>query len=134
MGSLFRRSGKLIDSISVTPVETLDSGRQILPDQTNAAQAIATSFAWRDSNYSLIYPTSTADGIALSDMTLDGASKRVTSVGECVDQHPAFSAAAASVVFDSNCGGNFNLWRLDLASGLRSQLTSGSNFDQRPET
>jgi WD40 repeat protein len=55
--------------------------------------------------------------------TTDGVCKRPLTSGAAEERQPAFSPDGKQIAFVSNSGGLFELFVMDLASGVRTQLT-----------
>lgn len=54
----------------------------------------------------------------------------------CIEMQPSAVRGNAAIVYASNCaqgGDDFNLWKLDMRTGRRVQLTSGSNYEYQPD-
>jgi len=52
----------------------------------------------------------------------------------CVETSPTPVPNSMLVIYSSNCAGgdDFNLWQMDVKTGQRVQLTSGSSYDESP--
>jgi Tol biopolymer transport system component len=92
-------------------------------------------FAWGGGK-DLIFPAMQARSINLFRLKQSGEEEQLTATTGCVEQAPVYAQAKAMIVYSSNCsagGGDYNLWKLDLATGQKAQLTSGSNLDEEPD-
>ncbi len=84
----------------------------------------------------LIYPSSRTGNVNLTKLSPDG---EITSIGagqECVQNYPKIIPARDLSVYSSNCahgGDDFNIWTVDLKTGLRKQLTNGNSYDYQPD-
>lgn len=117
-------------SVWVAGVDHLDQPRQLTPQ----AEDIET-LAWLGDSR-VIFPSSRSGNINLARTGEDGEIQQLATPETCVEREPATSAANSAVVYSSNCasgGEDFNIWRLDLGTGQRVQMTSGSNFDNQPD-
>jgi eukaryotic-like serine/threonine-protein kinase len=107
-----------------------DQPRQLLPQ----AESIP-SLAWLD-DATVMFPSSRSGSMNLMRSGEDGKLERLGPAEPCVEREPANSGRNLPVIYSSNCatgGADFNIWRLDLGTGRRVQITSGSNFDNQPD-
>jgi len=118
----------IADRAAANPAREIPTGR-------DADTSGFDSFTWADER-GLIFPAVEARSINLFRLNQNGQVRRLTATEGCVEQSPVYVAAKRSVVYSSNCGeggGNYNIWRLDLTTGRRVQITSGSNLDEDPD-
>lgn len=71
------------------------------------------------------------DGHILVQQTAGGAWRQLTS-GAAWDRDPAWTRDGSTIVFSSNRGGNFSLWRVAVAGGAPERLTSSREDDSAP--
>jgi serine/threonine protein kinase/Tol biopolymer transport system component len=117
-------------SIWVADRDHLDQPRRLTPQAENIE-----SLAWLGDG-TMIFPSSRSGNMNLARLTEDGNVQQVAAPEACVERQPATAARESLVVYSSNCaagGEDFNIWRLDLASRRRVQMTSGPNFDIQPD-
>jgi eukaryotic-like serine/threonine-protein kinase len=92
------------------------------------------SLAWSN-DAEIVFPSARGGSANLWRATTSGYSP-LSASENCVERQPSSVPRSSLVAYSSNCavgGDNFNLWQLDTKTGLRLQLTSGSNFDQQPD-
>ena len=67
---------------------------------------------------------------------IDGSEARNLTQTDGNDGHPWFSRDGSWIVFESDRTGSWEIWRLDLATGAQSQLTTGGSryASTRPRT
>jgi Tol biopolymer transport system component/predicted Ser/Thr protein kinase len=121
--SIDRRS-----SIWVAQADRLEEPRQLMPQAEDIS-----SLTW--SGDEIIFPSSRSGNVNLSRISADGNVETIAAQEQCVEREAASLAHERSLIYSSNCataGDDFNLWRVDLATGQRMQITSGSNFDVQP--
>lgn len=117
-------------SIWVAAADHLDQPRRLVPQAENIE-----SLSWSGDS-SIIFPSARNGNVNLSRAEQDGNVQQLAAPEACVERQPASSEQEAAVIYSSNCatgGDDFNLWRLDLKTGRRTQITSGSNFDEQPD-
>jgi Tol biopolymer transport system component len=91
------------------------------------------SFAWVDRG--VVFPSARGGSVNLWETLAGGRARPVGKARPCVEYEPSYLPGNA-VVYSSNCasgGGDFNIWKTDLQTGVATQLTSGGNFDTYPE-
>ena len=116
-------------SIWIAGAEKLNSPERVTPDTENIS-----SFAWAE-NSDLILPSARGGSVNLWRLDQRGDLQQAGTPEPCVQREPAAIPYTSSVVYSANCasgGDDFNLWRVDLNTGKRTQLTSGANFDYAP--
>lgn len=116
-------------SIWVAEEGHLEQPRRLMPQAENIE-----SLSW--SGDDIIFPSSRTGNVNLSRIRSDGNVETLANPEGCVQQQPVSLRREQAVIYSSNCstgGDNFNLWRLDLQTGKRVQLTSGSNYDDQPD-
>lgn len=107
----------------------LDAPHQVLPQSEDIE-----SLSWLES--SVVFPSSRGGNVSLWRIDGEGAVEPLASAEHCVQTEPASLDRESVVIYSSNCatgGDDFNIWRLDLKTGKRTQITSGSNFDVQPD-
>jgi Tol biopolymer transport system component len=116
-------------SVWVAEGNHLDAPHQLLPQSEDVE-----SLAWLGE--SVIFPSSRAGNVSFWRISRAGVVEPVASADRCAQTEPASLDREAEVIYSSNCatgGDDFNIWRLDLKTGKRVQLTAGSNFDMEPD-
>jgi eukaryotic-like serine/threonine-protein kinase len=113
-------------SIWVADADHLDEPRQLMPQAEDI-----NSLAW--SGEQIIFPSSRSGNVNLSRISANGDVETVAAPEQCMEREAASLAHERSLIYASNCGDDFNLWRLDLRSGQRVQITSGPNYDIQPD-
>lgn len=117
-------------SIWVAEENRLNEPRRLTPQAEDIE-----SLAWLGDG-SIVFPSSRTGSINLARADEQGNVQQLATAENCVEREPASSGGDLPVVYSSNCatgGEDFNIWRLNLHSGQRVQLTSGSNFDVQPD-
>jgi len=116
-------------SIWVADASHLDQARRLVPQAENIE-----SLSWSGDS-GVIFPSARSGNVNLSRIGAEGSVVPLATPERCVEKEPASLALEPAVIYSSNCatgGDDFNLWRLDLRTGKRVQVTSGSNFDDEP--
>jgi len=116
-------------SIWVADASSLDQPHMLMPQAEDIR-----SLSW--SGDEIIFPSSRTGNVNLSRIGADGGVETLATPERCVEKQPVSLAQGPGVIYSSNCatgGDDFNLWRLDLRTGKRAQLTSGSNYDNEPD-
>jgi len=120
---------------------TVDSGWS-----GNGGGAKAPKRVSRDSEYirqvtwtadsAMIFPSSRTGSVNLARLQSGGSVEPLGAPADCVEAYPEVLADRGLVVYSSNCahgGDDFNLWTLDLKTGAKRQLTSGTSYDYQPD-
>jgi eukaryotic-like serine/threonine-protein kinase len=116
-------------SIWIAGIDKLNSPERVTPDTENIS-----SFAWAE-NGDLILPSARGGNVNLWRLDQRGDLQQVGTPEPCVQREPLLIPHTSSVIYSANCasgGDDFNLWRVDLNTGKRTQLTSGANYDFAP--
>ncbi len=116
-------------SIWAASAAQLNSPERVTPETENIS-----SFAWAE-NGDLILPSARGGSVNLWRLYERGDLQQVGTPEPCVQREPVLIPHSSSVVYSANCaagGDDFNLWRVDLNTGKRTQLTSGANYDFAP--
>jgi Tol biopolymer transport system component len=119
----------LRSSIWVADASHLDEPRRLMPQAEDIR-----SLSW--SGDDIIFPSSRTGNVNLSHIGKDGNVETLATPEQCVEKEPVSLEQERAVIYSSNCatgGDDFNLWRLDLGSGKRLQVTNGSNYDKEPD-
>jgi eukaryotic-like serine/threonine-protein kinase len=117
-------------SIWIADGNRLQEPERLVPETENIE-----SLAW-SADGSIVFPSARNGNVNLSRTAPGGGVHAVGSGEACVEREPASFSRAPVIVYSSNCatgGDDFNIWRLDLSTGRRTQITSGSNFDDQPD-
>ncbi|HVP71947.1 MAG TPA: amidohydrolase family protein, partial [Gemmatimonadaceae bacterium] len=65
-------------------------------------------------------------------MAKDGSDVRQHTFGQFDDREPEYANGGSAIIFSSDRAGNYDLWRVDLASGALTQLTNDPADDYAP--
>jgi Tol biopolymer transport system component len=109
--------------IWLAPADSPDDAHLIVPESTSAPGIFGASLV---SDGRIVY--------GASDLSLwvtsgdGGGSERLTPRGES-DFDPGWIRGTERIVFQSNAGGEWNAWVMDLDGGNRQPLLEGVNFD-----
>jgi eukaryotic-like serine/threonine-protein kinase len=90
---------------------------------------------WTDDS-ALIFPSSRTGSVNLARLQNGGSVESLSLPTDCVEAYPEVLPDRRLVVYSSNCahgGDDFNLWTLDLKTGKKRQLTSGTSYDYQPD-
>jgi eukaryotic-like serine/threonine-protein kinase len=119
---------KQTSAIWVAPAAQLDSATQ----QVKEGDRI-DSLAW-SSTGGFIFPSSRSGSINLWEAASPAKARPLAEPKTCVETSPTRVPNSTQVIYSSNCAGgdDFNLWRMDVKTGERVQLTSGSSYDESP--
>ena len=60
-----------------------------------------------------------------------GSTTSCVACNSCDESDPAFSPNGQYLIYQSNCGGSYDIWRTYVSGGSATQLTSTSNYDER---
>lgn len=91
--------------------------------------------AWNDSG-ELIFPATQSGNVNLFRLNKAGVIAPTAGRRNCVENFPAAVPHSRRVVYTSNCAhgaDDFNIWIMDLTTGSRRPLTSGSSYDYQPD-
>jgi serine/threonine protein kinase/dipeptidyl aminopeptidase/acylaminoacyl peptidase len=116
-------------SIWIAGIDKWNAPERVTPDTENIS-----SFAWAE-NGDLILPSARGGNVNLWRLDQRGDLQQVGTPEPCVQREPLLIPHTSSLVYSANCasgGDDFNLWRVDLNTGKRTQLTSGANYDFAP--
>jgi len=108
-------------SVYVAPSDAPDQARQI----TSARLDGQIGLTWTADNR-IVYVANHADNWDLFITDADGQNSRQLSFDGHYHAHPAVCDSNRSVVYYSDFDGSAHLWKLDLQSGVVSQLISGA--------
>ena len=81
----------------------------------------------------ILYASDTTGSADVWMMNADGSGQRPLTTGQGRSYSPAASPDGKLVAFHSNRGGNWNIWRLELATGETAQLTKGTRDSNWPQ-
>ncbi len=87
-------------------------------------------------NGDLIIPSARTGNVNLARLLPDGEVRPIAADHDCVEAYPQSISSSDLTVYSSNCahgGDDFNIWKLNLQSGVKQQLTSGSTYDYQPD-
>jgi len=113
-------------SIWVAPASDPDRAQQI----TNGIRDGGKGFDVTPDNR-IVYAVDHQENWDLFIVDADGANQRQLTFDGRYHDHPVICEGGKSVVYDSDWGGVFHLWRLDLENGSSTQLTFGQG-EQAP--
>jgi WD40 repeat protein len=131
------RDGNTVAAVRLNRTSSLwvaNGARLDAPSQRPIDVGGIDSFTWSGSD-DLIFPSPSAGSVNLWSADAAGKTRQLAPPEACVEREPAFVPNSSLVVYSSNCagGGDFNIWQLDMRSGVRTQLTSGSTHDAMPD-
>lgn len=107
-------------TIWVTPRDDARQDRQIA-----TAAGASYGIAWAPDNR-IIFSSMAGSNLNLSAINADGSGRRQLTAGLGDNYHPTVSPDGRYIVFSSNRGGSFNIWRMDAEDGSQpTQLTDG---------
>ncbi len=89
------------------------------------------TLAWQDDEH-LILNSQRSGFPNLSLFDVNNQNRASLTSEPFVEQDAVSIPGSKSVVFSSNRSGEFHLWRFDPESNQYTQLTSGSNYDEKP--
>jgi Tol biopolymer transport system component len=131
------RDGNTLAAVRLNRTSSLwvaDGARLDLASQRSIDAGSIDSFAWSGSG-DLIFSSPGAGSVNLWSADATGKTRQLAPPEACVERQPAFVPNSSLVVYSSNCAGgeDFNIWQLDMRTGMRAQLTSGSTHDSLPD-
>jgi serine/threonine protein kinase/WD40 repeat protein len=110
----------------VSPGDELSKAKQITSGKYDG-----DSLAWT-SDGRILYTAPSGEQSDLWSIAADGTANKQLTTDSYTEGLGCVSADGRLVVFSSNRSGNFNIWRLDVATGEQSQLTQGAELDSQP--
>ncbi|MBV9759564.1 MAG: protein kinase [Acidobacteriaceae bacterium] len=116
-------------SVWVAEGNRLDAPRRLLPQSEDIE-----NLSWLGDD--VIFPSSRSGNVSFWRIRGAGGVEPLAGSERCVQTEPAGLESESAVIYSSNCatgGDDFNIWRLNLDTEKRVQLTSGSNFDGQPD-
>jgi serine/threonine protein kinase/sugar lactone lactonase YvrE len=111
----------------VTPGEDLSKAKQITSGKYDG-----DSLAWTGDGR-IFYTAPSGEQSDVWSIYTDGTANKQVTADSFTEGLGCVSPDGRFVIFSSNRSGNFNIWRLDLASGEQNQLTQGTELDSQPE-
>ena len=132
------RDGRTLAGVSLEQRSSIwiaDENRLQEPRRAVPQNESIETLAWSQ-DHGIVFPSARNGNVNLWRAEADGSVHAFGNGEPCVEREPASLVRASAVVYSSNCGtggDDFNIWRLDLSSGKRIQITSGSNFDDQPD-
>ena len=121
---------RLDNRSSVWVADADDLGR---PHAITAEAESYDSLTWMGNE--IILPSTRTGNMKLSKIASDGRIQPVSNAEKCIETWPVSVPSTSFLTYSSNCahgGDDFNIWRLDMRTGQRVALTSGSNLDRNP--
>jgi eukaryotic-like serine/threonine-protein kinase len=108
--------------IWVGPAKSPDNAKQISSGMSDGSHGIA----WTPDNR-IVYTANQSDGWELFMADSDGANVRQLTFDGRFHEEPTICDHGRAVVYASDFGGTYRLWKLDLQSGVSTKLTNGSD-------
>jgi eukaryotic-like serine/threonine-protein kinase len=113
--------------IWVGAADSPDNAKQVSSGRLDGSHGIA----WTPDNR-IVYVANNAENWPLFIANADGGNVRQLTFDGRYHVNPTICDHGGAVVFGSDWGGGFRLWKLDLQSGVSTELTNGSG-EQQPE-
>jgi serine/threonine protein kinase len=131
------RDGNTLAAVRLNRTSSLwiaDAGRLDSPSHRRVDPSGLNPFTWSGSD-DLIFPSAKAGSVNLWSLAATEKTQPLAAAEACVEQEPVWVPGTSLAVYSSNCSGgsDFNIWQLDMRTGVHSQLTSGSNQDSLPD-
>jgi serine/threonine protein kinase len=111
----------------VTPGEDLSKAKQITSGKYDG-----DSLAWTGDGR-ILYTAPSGEQSDVWSINADGTANKQVTADTFTEGLGCVSPDGRFVVFSSNRSGNFNIWRMELATGEQNQLTQGTELDSQPE-
>jgi Tol biopolymer transport system component len=91
-----------------------------------------TAIPTRDFPARIAYVVSDSDRVkSIYVADADGQNSRALPANECFNTDPNWSRDGAYIIYQSNCFGSYDIWRMNPAGAEKQVLVGDSNFDER---
>ncbi len=132
LGLSLTADSRMLVSVQFQTLANIWIGPGALPDSAAQITPAASRYydlAWTPDGR-LLYASDGSDTVDLWIRNADGSSARQLTAAAHRNYAPASSPDGQFIVFHSDRSGNWNIWRMDAASGAAKPLTSGNQTER----
>lgn len=93
--------------------------------------AVQPTFTPSSASFRIVYVHGAVGDTDIYVANADGSEPKCVTCRGCDEAEPAWSPDGQYIIYQSNCGGSYDIWRINSHGGEPTQLTRTSNTDER---